>query len=109
MIGSSVLSLVHGYLTGGRMEANYPQFVHGVPWMAKEPSTEIPIDYSGTTYNLPWDQLIHKHVRITDNVEVGYVEPIGNEFVVVSEGVSDVHIYYVRKAPYATTTAASSG
>lgn len=80
-----------------RVEADYPQFVHGVPWMAKEPSTEIPVDYSGTTYNIPWDQLIHKHVRTTDNVEVGYVERIGNEFVVVREGVSDVHIYYVPK------------
>lgn len=80
-----------------RVESSYPQFVHGVPWMAKEPSTEIPVDYSGTTYNIPWDQLIHKHVRTTDNVEVGYVERIGNEFVVVREGVSDVHIYYVPK------------
>jgi hypothetical protein len=80
-----------------RVESNYPQFVHGVPWMAKEPATEIPVDYSGTTYNIPWDQLIHKHVRTTDNVEVGYVERIGNEFVVVREGVSDVHIYYVPK------------
>jgi hypothetical protein len=80
-----------------RIDADYPQFVHGVPWMAKEPSTEIPVDYSGTTYNIPWDQLIHKHVRTTDNVEVGYVERIGNEFIVVREGVSDVHIYYVPK------------
>lgn len=79
------------------VEENYPQFVHGVPWMAKEPSTEIPVDYSGTSYNIPWDQLIHKHVRTTDNVEVGYVERIGNEFVVVREGVSDAHIYYVPK------------
>ena len=53
------------------MEANYPQFVHGVPWMAKEPSTEISVDYSGTTYNIAWHQLIHKHVRTTDNVEAG--------------------------------------
>lgn len=80
-----------------RMEANYPQFLYGVPWMAKEPATEIPVDYSGTTYNIPWDQLIHKHVRTTDNVEIGYVERIGNEFIVVREGVSNVHIYYVPK------------
>ena len=81
-----------------RVDSNYPQFVHGVPWMAKEPDTEIPVDYSGTTYDIPWDQLIHKHVRTTDNVEVGYIERIGNEFIVVREGVSDVHIYYVPKA-----------
>jgi hypothetical protein len=65
--------------------------------MAKEPGTEIPVDFSGTTYNIPWDEIIHKHVRTSDNVEVGYVERIGNEFIVVREGVSDVHIYYVPK------------
>jgi hypothetical protein len=66
--------------------------------MAKEPSTEIPVDYSGTTYNIPWDEIIHKPVRTTDNVEVGYVERIGQEFLVVREGVGDAHIYYVPKA-----------
>ena len=71
--------------------------IHGVPMMAKEPDTAIPVDYSGTSYNVPWDQLIHKHVRTTDNVEVGYVERIGNEFIVVREGVADVHIYYIPK------------
>lgn len=80
-----------------RVESQYPQFLHGVPWMAKEPGTEIQVDFSGTTYNIPWDVIIHKHVRTSDNVEVGYVERIGNEFIVVREGVSDVHIYYVPK------------
>jgi hypothetical protein len=80
-----------------QVESANPQFVHGVPWMAKEPSTEISVDYSGTTYNIPWDQLIHKHARTTDKVEIGYVERIGNEFIVVREGVSDVHIYYIPK------------
>lgn len=80
-----------------RVESQYPQFLHGVPWMAKEPGTEIQVDFSGTTYNIPWDVIIHKHVRTSDNVEVGYVERIGNEFIVVREGVSDVHIYYIPK------------
>jgi hypothetical protein len=80
------------------VDAENPQFLHGIPWMAKEPSTQIPVDYSGTTYNIPWDEIVHKHVRTTDNVEVGYVERVGNEFLVVREGVADVHIYYVPKA-----------
>jgi hypothetical protein len=65
--------------------------------MAKEPSTEISVDYSGTSYNIPWDQLIHKHARTMDKVEIGYIERIGNEFIVVREGVSNVHIYYIPK------------
>jgi hypothetical protein len=80
-----------------QVESANPQFVHGVPWMAKEPSTEISVDYSGTTYNIPWDELIHKHARTTDKVEIGYVERIGNEFIVIREGVSNVHIYYIPK------------
>jgi hypothetical protein len=80
-----------------KVGATYPQFLHGVPWMAKEPETEIPVDYSGTTYNIPWDSIIHKNVRTTDNVEIGYVERVANEFIVVREGVSNVHIFYVPK------------
>ncbi len=80
-----------------QVESTNPLFVHGVPLMANEPPTEISVDYSGTTYDIPWDQLIHKHARTTDKVEIGYVERIGNEFIVVREGVSNVHIYYIPK------------
>ena len=73
------------------------QFIHSVPWLAIEHHTEIPVDYSGTTYNIPWAQLIHKHVRTTDCVEVGYLERIGNEFVMVREDVSKVDIYHVSR------------
>jgi hypothetical protein len=79
------------------VESVHPQFVHGVPWLAKEPSMEISANYSERTYNIPWDQLIHKHAKTTDNVEIGYVERIGDEFIVVREGVSNVHIYYIPK------------
>ena len=78
-------------------ESVHPQFVYGVPRMAKEPLTEISADYSGRTYNIPWDQLIHKHARTTDKVEIGYVERIGDEFIVIREGVSNVHLYYIPK------------
>ena len=80
-----------------KVDAEHPQFVHGVPFMAKEPPTEIPVDYSGTTYNIPWDEIIHKHARTSDNVEIGYVEKVGNEFIVIREGVANVHIFYIPK------------
>jgi len=80
-----------------KVDAEHPQFVHGVPFMAKEPTTEIPVDYSGTTYNIPWDEIIHKHARTSDNVEIGYVEKVGNEFIVVREGVANIHIFYIPK------------
>jgi len=80
-----------------QVESSNPQFVHSVPWIAKEPFTQISADNSGTTYNIPWDQLIHKHIRTNDSVEIGYVERIGNDFIVIREGVLDVHIYFVPK------------
>jgi hypothetical protein len=81
-----------------QVESVHPQSVHGVSQISKEPSTEISTDYTGRTYNIPWDQLIHKHARTSDRVEIGYVERIGDEFIVVREGVSNVHVYYIPKA-----------
>jgi hypothetical protein len=82
-----------------QVESVNPHFVHSVQGMTKEPSTQISgNDYSGATYNVPWDQLIHRHVRTTDKAEIGYVERIGDDFIVVREGVSNVHIYYIPKA-----------
>jgi hypothetical protein len=82
---------------GSQVESIPPQFVHGVPQMAKGSSTEVSADYSGRTNNIPWDLMIHKHARTTDKVEIGYVERIGDEFIVVREGVSNVHVYYIPK------------
>src|SRR5918996_587559 len=45
-----------------------------------------------------WSLIIHKHVRTSDNVDIGDVERVGNEFIVVREGVAKVHIYYIPKA-----------
>ncbi len=81
-----------------QMESIHPQFVHGVPRIAKEPSMEISANHNVRTYNIPWDQLIHKHAKTADKVEIGYVERIGDEFIVVREGVSNVHVYYIPKA-----------
>ncbi len=80
------------------VESAYPQFLHGIPFMAKEPETEIPVEFSDVIYNIPWDKIIHKGVRATDNVDIGNVERVGNEFIVVREGTANEHIYYVPKA-----------
>lgn len=74
------------------------QFYHEViPFMAKEPGLRLKGDKSGDVLNIPWDQVIHKHVRTTDNVDIGDVDRIGNEFIVVREGVGNVHLYYIPK------------
>lgn len=80
-----------------QVESANPQFVHSIPWMTKESFSQIPVDNADTTYKIPWDQLIHKHVRTNDSVEIGYLESVGNEFIVIREGVSNIHIYFVPK------------
>jgi len=74
-----------------------PKSVEGVPLMAKEPGLELRGEYSGDSLNIPWEEVIHKHVRTSDNVDIGDVDRVGNEYIVVREGVSKVHIYYIPK------------
>ena len=81
-----------------KVESSYPQFLHGIPFMAKEPGVSIESEYSQETLNIPWEEIIHKRVRTTDNVDIGDIEKVGNEFIVVREGVAKVHIYYIPKA-----------
>jgi hypothetical protein len=76
-----------------------PQYLHAVPFMAKEPGVTLKDKQSGEALDIPWEEVIHKHVRTTDNVDIGDVERVGNEFIVVREGVAKVHLYYIPK-PY---------
>jgi hypothetical protein len=94
---SSVLHIPEYQEQIHRVESISPQFVHGMPLMSRESSTEISVDFSDTTYNIPWDKLIHKRVRTTDNIEIGFVERNSNEFIEVRGGVSNVRIYYIPK------------
>src|ERR671930_423533 len=92
-----------------RVDSTNPQFLHGIPWMAKESGVGLSSGYSGTTtsssaaaadettLNIPWEEVIHKHVRTTDNVDIGDVERVGDEFIVVRQGVAKVRIYYIPK------------
>jgi hypothetical protein len=80
-----------------REESAAPKSVEGMPLMAKEPGLELRGEYSGESLNIPWEEVIHKHVRTSDNVDIGDVDRVGNEYIVVREGVSKVHIYYIPK------------
>jgi hypothetical protein len=90
-----------------KVESSHPQFLHGIPFMAKEPGVSLKNQQSGQTLNIPWEEVIHKRVKTTDNVDIGDVEKVGNEFIVVREGVAKVHIYYIPK-PYITNYDGSS-
>ena len=68
-----------------------------IPFMAKEPGLEIKTPSMNETLKIQWDEIIHKHVRTADNIDLGYIDKVGNEFVVVREGVVNVHLYYIPK------------
>lgn len=68
-----------------------------IPFMAKEPGLEIQTPSMESELKIPWEEVIHKHVRTSDNVDLGDVDKVGNEFIVVREGVVKVHIYYIPK------------
>jgi hypothetical protein len=81
-----------------KVEENYPQFLHGIPFMATEPGVSLQSNASGGAVNIPWEEIIHKRVKTTDNVDIGDVEKVGNEFIVVREGVAKIHLYYIPKS-----------
>jgi hypothetical protein len=81
-----------------KMEATYPQFSRGIPFMAKEPGVELKSEPSGETLNIPWEEVIYKHVKTTDNRDIGDIETVGNEFIVVREGDVKIRHYYIPKS-----------
>ncbi len=68
-----------------------------IPFMAKEPGLEIKTQRMDEELKIPWEEIIHKHVRTTDNIDIGDVDKVGNEFIVVREGFANVHLYYIPK------------
>jgi hypothetical protein len=81
-----------------KVDAEKPQFLHGVPFMAPEPGVSTKSETTGEEVNIEWAEVIHKHVRADDSIDMGDVERVGNEFVVVRQGVAKVHHYYIPKA-----------
>jgi len=80
-----------------RTGEGYNSYHQIIPFMAKEPDLELKGEKSGDILKIPWDEVIHKHVRTLDNVDIGDVDKVGNEFIVVREGVANVHLYYIPK------------
>ena len=80
-----------------RTGEGYTSYHEIIPFMAKEPDLVLKGENSGETLKIPWEDVIHKHVRTLDNVDIGDVDKVGNEFIVVREGVGNVHLYYIPK------------
>jgi len=81
-----------------KVDSTYPQFLHGIPFMARESGVNLQTEHSGETLNIPWEEIIHKRVKTTDNVDIGDIEQVGNEFIVVREGVARIRHYYIPKS-----------
>jgi len=80
-----------------RTGEGYTSYHEVIPFMAKEPGLELKGEKTGDILKISWEDVIHKHVRTVDNVDIGDVDRVGNEFIVVREGVANVHMYYIPK------------
>jgi hypothetical protein len=80
-----------------RTGEGYSSYHEIIPFMAKEPDLELKGEKTGEILKIPWEDVIHKHVRTLDNVDIGDVDRLGNEFIVVRDGVANVHMYYIPK------------
>jgi hypothetical protein len=82
-----------------KVDSTYPQFLHGIPWMAKKPGVTVQSQSStGEELDIPWEEVIHKRINTTDNVDIGDIDTVGNEFIVVREGVARIRHYYIPKS-----------
>lgn len=90
-----------------RSGQGYAGYHEVIPFMSKEPDLQLKGNQSGDVLTIPWEQVIHKHVRTSDNVDIGDVDKVGNEFIVVRDGVANIHLYYIPK-PYITNYDGSS-
>jgi hypothetical protein len=66
--------------------------------MAKEPGVALKSESTGDTLNIPWEEVIYKRVRTTDNIDIGDIETVGKDFIVVREGDVKIHHYYIPKS-----------
>jgi hypothetical protein len=82
---------------GERSGQGHAGYHEVIPFMAKEPDLQFKGKESGDVLTIPWEDVIHKHVRTVDNVDIGDVDRVGNEFIVVREGVANIHLYYIPK------------
>ena len=46
------------------------EYLHAVPFTAKEPGVSLKDQQSGEALKIPWEEIIHKHVRTIDNVDI---------------------------------------
>ena len=79
-------------------DERYPQvFVNGIPFMAKEPGVLLESERTGEILNIPWEEVIFKRVKTSDDIDIGDIETVANEYIVVREGVGKIRRYYVPK------------
>lgn len=81
-----------------RTGQGYAGYHEVIPFMSKEPDLQLKGQESGDILTIPWEQVIHKHVRTSDNIDIGDVDKVGNEFIVIRDGVANIHLYYIPKA-----------
>ena len=73
-------------------------FVNGIPLMAKEPGVLLEGKKTREPLSIPWEEVIFKRVKTSDDVDIGDIETVANEYIVVREGVGKIRRYYIPKS-----------
>ena len=81
-----------------QMDTQYPQFLHGIPWMAKEPGVALQTPVTHEPLHIAWEEVVHKRVMTSDTIDIGDVDQVGNGFIVVRQGVAKSTLYYIPKS-----------
>ena len=81
-----------------QMDTQYPQFLHGIPWMAKEPGVALQTPVTHEPLHIAWENVIHKRVMTSDTIDIGDVDQVGTGFIVVRQGVGKSTLYYIPKS-----------
>ena len=50
--------------------------------------------------HIAWEEVIHKRVMTSDTIDIGDVDQVGNDFIVVRQGVAKSTLYYIPKSLY---------
>ena len=66
--------------------------------MAKEPGVLLESQRTGELLNIPWEEVIFKRVKTSDDVDIGDIETVANEYIVVREGVGKIRRFYIPKS-----------
>ena len=58
-------------------------------------SNDVTITHNNNTSKKKWEDMINQSVHTTDDVDIGYIDALSHDFIVVKRGYLNEHYYYI--------------